>query len=305
MSEAVSLDELETKESLCDPVRYHLSKVFAERAIGSVLLIFAAPVIFVIVCVVRLSSSGKGIYKQVRVGKDGREFSIYKIRSMYQDAEACGTPRWSTRGDSRITPVGRVLRFLHLDELPQLINVARGEMSLVGPRPERPEFVKQLAITVPNYLDRLQVLPGVTGLAQINLPADESLESVRKKVILDCEYIRTASLNLDLRIFFCTFFRMTGLRHGVAPRLFGIERDPDKLASSFSARTGNIEFTSSLDDSQISIPSMLAAVSVNEDGESPAAQEQPQAAYATHSSPTSSLPDVDTPTEDISRRNPR
>lgn len=305
MSKAVSLDDLEPSESYCDPVRYHETKVFAEKAIGSVLLVFAAPVIFVIVCIVRLSSPGKGIYKQVRVGKNGRKFSIYKIRSMYQDAEACGNPRWSTLGDSRITPVGRVLRFLHLDELPQLINVARGEMSLVGPRPERPEFVEQLAITVPSYLDRLQVLPGVTGLAQINLPADESLDSVRKKVILDCEYIRTASLTLDLRIFFCTFFRMTGLRHGVAPRLFGIERDPDELASSFAARTGKIDFISSLDDSQISIPSMLASTSASGNGEKSATQEQPQIAYATQNSPTSSLPESSNPTKDLSRRHPR
>ena len=305
MDKSASLDRVGTDETQFIAVDYHCSKVVAERTIGWVLLIIATPIILLITCVVRLTSSGKGIYKQVRVGKNGHEFLIYKIRSMYEDAEACGNPQWSTRGDSRITPVGRVLRFLHLDELPQLINVARGEMSLVGPRPERPEFVEQLAITVPHYLDRLQVLPGVTGLAQINLPADESLESVRKKVILDCEYIRTASLILDLRIFFCTFFRMTGLRHGVAPKLFGVERDPDELASSFAARSGNINFTSSLDDSQISIPSMLEPASVNGNGENSAAQEQPQVAYATQTSPTSSLPDVCTPTEDVSRRHPR
>jgi len=236
---------------------YHASKVVTERLLGAVLLIAATPLICLVVVVVRITSSGKGIYKQTRVGKEGREFPIYKIRTMRTDAEACGNPQWSIPGDSRITPVGRVLRFLHLDELPQLANVALGHMSLIGPRPERPEFVTKLAETVPNYMDRLAVLPGVTGLAQINLSADDSLESVRQKVVLDREYIQTATFGQDLRIFFCTLFRMTGLRHGIAPRLFGLERDPKALLLAAKDCELTVELTDRLDDTAINIPSLI------------------------------------------------
>jgi len=137
-------------------------------------------------------------------------------------------------------------------------------MSLIGPRPERPEFVARLADTVPNYLDRLAVLPGVTGLAQINLPADDSLESVRQKVVLDREYIQTATFGQDLRIFFCTLFRMTGLRHGIAPWLFGVERDPDSVFLSGENCSEAVEWTGSLDDTAINIPSLIAVPVVGE-----------------------------------------
>jgi len=134
-----------------------------------------------------------------------------------------------------------------------------GQMSLIGPRPERPEFVTQLAKTVPNYLDRLSVLPGVTGLAQINLPADDSLESVRQKVILDREYIRSATLALDLRIFCCTLLRMTGLRHGVAPWLFGVECVPESILPSATESGDTLELAGSLDDTSINIPALIAS----------------------------------------------
>jgi len=237
---------------------YHRKKVVMERILGSILLIAATPVIGLIVAVVRLTSSGKGIYKQTRVGKEGREFQIFKIRTMYDKAESQGFPEWSTPGDIRITPVGRVLRFLHLDELPQLANVALGHMSLIGPRPERPEFVAKLEQCVPNYPDRLAILPGVTGLAQINLPADSSLESVRQKVILDREYIKTATMILDLRIFCCTLIRMTGLCHGVAPWLFGVECDPKEISFTRTETSDVDEMVASLDDTAINIPSLIA-----------------------------------------------
>ena len=128
---------------------------------------------------VRLTSRGPGIYKQARVGKDGRKFMMYKIRTMRQDAEAASGPMWTQAHDPRVTFLGRVLRKLHLDELPQLFNVLKGEMSLVGPRPERPEFVRVLAEAIPGYRNRLAVRPGVTGLAQVNLPPDTDIASVR------------------------------------------------------------------------------------------------------------------------------
>jgi hypothetical protein len=149
---------------------------------------------------------------------------MFKIRTMYRDAESVSGPVWCKPRDSRITPLGKLLRVLHLDELPQLINVARGEMDLIGPRPERPIFVAKLQQAIPNYTARLQVLPGVTGLAQINLPPDETMECVRKKLVLDCAYIREASFFLDLRILACTFLRMFAVRHGHAAKWMGVQR---------------------------------------------------------------------------------
>jgi lipopolysaccharide/colanic/teichoic acid biosynthesis glycosyltransferase len=194
-------------------------------------LVIALPVIAVLMVLVRLTSPGSALYRQVRVGKDGAEFWIYKIRTMYANAEAVGGAQWARPNDSRITPIGRALRFLHLDELPQLINVVRGEMSLIGPRPERPEIIADLVISVPEYKERLKVLPGITGLAQINLPADESVDEVPKKVALDCEYIERGNAYLDLRILICTALRMLGIRHGRAPRWLGVEYRFDSPAS--------------------------------------------------------------------------
>ena len=178
---------------------------------------------------------------------------------MRKNAETQGDAVWSTPEDDRITRVGKVLRHLHLDELPQLANVARGQMSLIGPRPERPEFVAILEQRVPNYLDRLSVLPGVTGLAQINLPADASLESVRKKVVLDREYIKTAKATLDFRIFFCTLFRMTGFDKGVTPKMFGVECDPDEVLLSVDGLCDTSELAAPLDDTKVYVASQLAA----------------------------------------------
>jgi lipopolysaccharide/colanic/teichoic acid biosynthesis glycosyltransferase len=157
---------------------------------------------------VRLTSRGPGIYKQARVGKDGRKFMMYKIRTMQHDAEAASGPVWTQARDPRITPAGKLLRKFHLDELPQLVNVLKGDMSLVGPRPERPEFVRVLAQAIPAYRNRLAVRPGVTGLAQINLPPDSDLTSVQRKLVLDCEYIQHTGLLLDIRLLLCTFLRI-------------------------------------------------------------------------------------------------
>lgn len=301
MESTRSSDSIDEQQELFSVADYHENKVVVERILGAILLVAAAPAIAVIVALVRITSSGSGIYKQIRLGKDGREFSIYKIRTMYQNAEESGTPQWATPGDSRITPIGRLLRFLHLDELPQLANVALGQMSLIGPRPERPEFVSRLAQSVPNYLDRLAVLPGVTGLAQINLPADDSLESVRQKVVLDREYIQRATLGLDLRIFCCTLFRMTGLRHGVAPRIFGVECDPQSILSYESACGDTVELTGSLDDTAINIPALISGSSY---GRNPT--EQSQVAYATEPATSTALSaPSQSNSENLSPRRPR
>jgi lipopolysaccharide/colanic/teichoic acid biosynthesis glycosyltransferase len=200
-------------------------KEILDRVLGTLLLLPALPVIGLLVLIVRLNSRGPGVFRQSRVGKEGRTFTMYKLRSMRLDAEATTGPAWSpTSGDPRVTRLGYWLRRLHLDELPQLFNVARGEMSLVGPRPERPEFVEVLAEQLPGYLNRLMVQPGITGLAQINLPPDTDLDSVRRKLVLDCEYVRTACLGLDIRILACTALRMCWIKGPRVTRALGLER---------------------------------------------------------------------------------
>src|SRR5262249_17904057 len=153
--------------------------------IGLVLLAPSAVLILYAMALVRLTSRGSAIYRQTRLGLNGRPFTIYKIRTMYHDSERLTGPQWSRPGDPRVTPIGRILRATHIDELPQLWNVLRGEMSLVGPRPERPELAAGLERELPSYRDRLAVRPGVTGLAQVQLPPDTDVESVRRKLAYD------------------------------------------------------------------------------------------------------------------------
>ncbi|MFM2095710.1 MAG: hypothetical protein RIS70_2834, partial [Planctomycetota bacterium] len=204
---------------------YFAWKGILDRLVAVMLLIPGLPMMAALVLLVRLTSRGPGIYSQRRVGKDGAVYTMYKLRSMRVDAESRTGPVWSPTGsDSRVTRVGYWLRKLHLDELPQLFNVLRGEMSLMGPRPERPEFVRVLGESIPNYMDRLQVLPGITGLAQINLPPDTDLNSVRRKLILDLEYIENASFFLDLRMFLSTLFRLMGLKGELVMRMMWLER---------------------------------------------------------------------------------
>jgi lipopolysaccharide/colanic/teichoic acid biosynthesis glycosyltransferase len=168
------------------------------------LTIFAAPLVFFAAILMKLTSRGPAFYSQARVGENGKTFTIYKVRTMIHNAESLTGARWSLPGDPRITLVGRFLRLSHLDELPQLWNVLQGDMSLIGPRPERPEFVPDLEKSLPGYTNRLLVRPGVTGLAQVNLPADTDIESVRKKLTCDLFYIRHVNPWLDFKILVCT-----------------------------------------------------------------------------------------------------
>jgi lipopolysaccharide/colanic/teichoic acid biosynthesis glycosyltransferase len=169
---------------------------------------------------VKLTSRGPILYTQIRLGRFGKPYTIYKIRTMRHSCESLSGPLWSKPGDTRITFVGRILRKTHLDELPQLWNVLRGDMSLVGPRPERPEFVPELEKHIPLYRQRLQVRPGVTGLAQVHLPADTDIASVRRKVAYDAFYIKHLSLWLDLRLIFCTGMGLVGIPYTVSRWLF-------------------------------------------------------------------------------------
>ena len=161
---------------------------------------------------IRLTSPGPSIYRQTRLGRFGRPFVIYKLRTMRHNCEATGGAQWSGRGDPRVTWLGRILRTLHIDELPQLLNVWRGEMSLIGPRPERPEIVVSLRPMIRGYDRRLAVLPGVTGFAQVHLPPDETTDCVRRKLIFDRFYVRHRSWRLDLKILGLTALKVLGLR---------------------------------------------------------------------------------------------
>jgi lipopolysaccharide/colanic/teichoic acid biosynthesis glycosyltransferase len=176
-----------------------------------VLLLLTAPVMLLAVVAVKLTSRGPVFYTQTRLGRGGRPYKIIKIRTMFDNCEAASGPRWATARDPRVTPVGRLLRRTHIDELPQLLNVLRAEMSLVGPRPERPEFVPELARVIPGYRERLAVRPGVTGLAQVQLPPDTDLGQVRRKLAYDLYYIDNMGVWLDLRILVNTVCHVFGI----------------------------------------------------------------------------------------------
>ena len=203
--------------------RYFEKKNRVERFVGIGLLIPALPVIAACWVAVRMTSKGPGFFRQARVGLGGREFQVLKLRTMRIDAEANG-PQWSVKGDPRITRLGRIFRALHLDELPQLINVARGEMVLVGPRPERPEFVELLTEEIPGYRRRLIVKPGITGLSQINLPPDSDLRSVERKQILDLHHIDHAQAWFDTRMVLLTALRILCISNDHLTRLMGLDR---------------------------------------------------------------------------------
>ncbi len=201
---------------------YLFCKRIADVSLAGILLVLTGPVILLLALLVRLTSRGPAFYTQTRVGRHGRLFTIYKIRTMVHECESLTGPRWAIPGDPRVTALGQILRRTHLDELPQLVNVLRGEMSLIGPRPERPEFLPQLERSCPNYRQRLAVLPGVTGLAQVQLPADSDLASVRRKLQYDIYYIQKLCFWLDVRLLLCTALYALGVSFPVAGRLCGI-----------------------------------------------------------------------------------
>jgi lipopolysaccharide/colanic/teichoic acid biosynthesis glycosyltransferase len=186
------------------------------------LFILTGPIILLCALLVRLTSRGPAFYSQIRLGQGGRPYRIYKLRTMYHLSEAQSGPQWSQVGDPRVTLLGRFLRRTHLDELPQLWNILRGEMSLVGPRPERPEFVLPLTEVVPLYPLRMLVRPGVTGLAQVQAPADTDVASVRTKVSYDLHYIWHVNLWLDLRLLVATGFKVIGASFGFLCKAFAL-----------------------------------------------------------------------------------
>lgn len=191
-----------------------------DLVLASAGLVLGAPVLALLALAVKLDSPGPILYRQIRIGRDrrngpngesdddsrrtgdlgGRPFVIYKFRTMHEDAERGKGPTWAAEKDDRTTRVGGFLRKYRLDELPQLWNVLKGDMSIVGPRPERPQFVNELRDRIPGYQNRQRVRPGITGWAQVNQKADQSVDDVRRKVRYDLEYLQNRSLLLDLSI---------------------------------------------------------------------------------------------------------
>jgi lipopolysaccharide/colanic/teichoic acid biosynthesis glycosyltransferase len=192
--------------------------------IAGIALLLLAPLCVIVAALIKLTSPGPVFYTQTRIGLDrrwrglpvdddgerrvedlgGQPFTILKFRSMSVDAERGGQAVWATKHDARVTPIGRVLRKSRIDEIPQLVNVLRGEMNIVGPRPERPSIVVRLRESIPEYPQRHRVKPGITGWAQINHSYDSCIEDVRRKVAFDLEYIANQGLAMDLKIMVLT-----------------------------------------------------------------------------------------------------
>ena len=171
-------------------------------------IIITLPITVSLLAIIPIHSKGNPVYSQMRVGKRGKVFLLYKFRTMVSDAEKNTGPVWALEDDPRITPLGKFLRKSRLDELPQLFNILKGDMSLVGPRPERPYFVKQLKREIPLYSKRLLVKPGLTGLAQVKHKYDSSLSDVAQKLKFDLYYIENFSILIDVKILFRTFWVM-------------------------------------------------------------------------------------------------
>lgn len=200
-------------------VAHEAARRVVNVVVASIGLLLALPIMIVVAVAVRVTSRGPVIYSQVRVGQDrrrvhggkasdkrrandlgGKPFRIYKFRTMRVDAEKLSGAVWATQNDPRITPIGRVLRKYRLDELPQLVNVIKGDMNVVGPRPERPAIFQELRQTIDSYEWRQLARPGITGLAQVSQNYDSNIEDVKRKVQFDLTYIRQQSLFEDVRI---------------------------------------------------------------------------------------------------------
>ncbi len=209
---ALGKEGLEGVESFADAGPRHriyvVLKGVVEWIAALILLILLSPIIGILALLVRCTSAGPAFYSQVRLGLNGVPYRIYKLRTMAHECEKATGAVWSPgASDPRVTPLGRVLRDTHLDELPQLWNVIKRDMCLIGPRPERPEIAANLERAFSRYRERLLVKPGVTGLAQVQLPPDVDLESVRRKLAYDLHYVREVNPILDARILFATFLK--------------------------------------------------------------------------------------------------
>lgn len=181
-------------------------KRFIDIILSIIILIISSPVVLLTSIAIKLDSEGPIFFVQERMGQNGKIFKMIKFRSMKKDAEKHTGPVWSVKDDPRVTRVGKIIRKLRIDEIPQFINVLKGDMSIVGPRPERPYFVEKLSQEIPYYKRRLRVRPGITGWAQVKHKYDESIEDVKVKLRYDLFYIENMSIRMDLKILFRTIF---------------------------------------------------------------------------------------------------
>ena len=183
---------------------FGLAKEVVDIVLGFVALVLCLPILGLCALIIRLSSKGPVFFTQNRVGKGGKLFKMHKLRTMYVDAESASGAVWASNDDPRVVVTSRWIRRSHLDELPQLINVIRGDMSLVGPRPERPEILAELEKRYPQVRRRLSVRPGITGLAQVRNGYDTSIDAFRHKLEADLEYIERSNWSTEIRILAAT-----------------------------------------------------------------------------------------------------
>jgi lipopolysaccharide/colanic/teichoic acid biosynthesis glycosyltransferase len=179
---------------------YPYLKHALDRILATILFVVTLPLVLLSALAIRLTTAGPAFYAQNRVGLNGTTFQMYKLRTMPRGSEATTGPVWSPPDDPRVTPIGRILRQWHVDELPQLVNVMLGHMSLIGPRPERPELCAQIEKQLPRFRERHQVRPGLTGLAQVRVPTARNIGMVRHKLAADLDYIAGMCPSLDARI---------------------------------------------------------------------------------------------------------
>jgi exopolysaccharide biosynthesis polyprenyl glycosylphosphotransferase len=175
-----------------------------DLTVSAVLLVLTLPIMLIAALCILIESGLPVLYRQERCGEGGRVFTLYKLRSMRNNAESGGTPRWAAASDDRTTRVGQIIRKLRIDELPQIINVFKGEMSFVGPRPERPFFVDQLVKQIPYYSLRHCIKPGITGWAQVSYPYGSSVDDAIEKLQYDLYHVKNHSLFLDIMILIAT-----------------------------------------------------------------------------------------------------
>jgi exopolysaccharide biosynthesis polyprenyl glycosylphosphotransferase len=198
---------IEVMPELMKPWEEAMKRVVDVTVAGAILLV-GLPVWILVAAAIKIDSRGPVLYRQERLGRNGTPFVMVKFRSMFVEAEKQSGPKWAEQNDPRVTRIGKIIRRMHIDEVPQFFNVLVGHMSLVGPRPERSYFVEQLEQDLPLYRRRLKVRPGITGWAQIKYRYDQSVEDVRTKLKYDLFYIENMSWRMDLKILFNTLYVM-------------------------------------------------------------------------------------------------
>lgn len=187
---------------------HRLLKRSLDILLSLIAMVLLLPIFLMLGVLVYFSSPGSILYRQIRVGERGIHYQIYKFRSMYENSEEHTGPIWASLDDKRITPIGKIMRRFHIDEIPQFFNVLIGDMSIVGPRPERPEIIEKIMKEIPDYLSRTKIKPGITGWAQLNGTYDNNIDDVSIKLQNDCYYIENFSLSFDVKILFLTLIRV-------------------------------------------------------------------------------------------------